>query len=179
MRVCVIGTGYVGLVTGPCLSDLGHHVVCVDKDVQKIENLNKNIVPIYEPSLEELITQCVKADRLSFTTSLKTGMAGSDVIIIAVGTPPCEETGQADLKYIEQAAAEIAENIDGYCVVTTKSTVPVGTSDKVASIIERVRPDLKRGVDFDVASNPEFLREGSAISDFMKPDRISPTRHKP
>jgi UDPglucose 6-dehydrogenase len=168
MRVAMIGTGYVGLVTGACFSEFGVDVICVDKDESKIERLNRGEMPIYEPGLEALVAANVKAERLSFTTDLTEAVKGSDAVFIAVGTPSRRGDGHADLSYVYSAAAEIARNLNGYTVVVTKSTVPVGTGNEVEKIIRNARPDAK----FDVASNPEFLREGSAIEDFMRPDRV-------
>lgn len=168
MKLCVIGTGYVGLVTGTCLADLGHEVVCVDKDENKIEKLKKGISPIYEPGLEELITRNTKAKKLSFVTDIKEGMEGAKVIFIAVSTPP-KIDGSADLSAVANVARIIAENMEDYKVIVDKSTVPVKTGVKVKETIERYR---KQDVPFDVVSNPEFLREGTAIHDTMKPDRI-------
>lgn len=168
MRVAMIGTGYVGLVSGACLSEFGHEVVCVDKDAGKIDALNAGRIPIFEPGLDEVVAANVKAGRLSFTTDLTSVAKHSDAIFIAVGTPSRRGDGHADLSYVFAAAEEIARELDGYTVVVTKSTVPVGTGRKVEEIIRRLRPDA----DFDVASNPEFLREGSAIEDFRRPDRI-------
>lgn len=168
MRVTMIGTGYVGLVSGACFSEFGVQVVCVDKDASKIERLKQGVMPIYEPGLDDLVARNVAAGRLSFTTDLKEGMRGANAIFIAVGTPTRKEDGHADLSYVYGAAQEIAENLEGYAVIVDKSTVPVGTGREVAAIIRKARPDA----DFDVVSNPEFLREGSAIGDFMRPDRV-------
>ncbi|CAO3431831.1 UDP-glucose dehydrogenase family protein [Azospirillum doebereinerae] len=168
MRIAMIGTGYVGLVSGACFSEFGVHVTCVDKDAGKIERLKRGEIPIYEPGLDDLVARNVAAGRLSFTLDLKEAMRGVDAVFIAVGTPSRRGDGHADLSYVYGAAEEIAANLDHYTVVVTKSTVPVGTGREVADIIRRVRPDA----DFDVASNPEFLREGSAIGDFMRPDRV-------
>lgn len=168
MRIAMIGTGYVGLVSGACFSEFGTEVVCVDKDVTKIENLHKNIMPIFEPGLDKLVENNVSGGRLSFTTNLKEAVASADAVFIGVGTPTRRGDGHADLSYVYGAAKEIAEAMDGYTVVVTKSTVPVGTGDEVEEIIRKTRPDA----DFDVVSNPEFLREGSAIEDFMRPDRV-------
>ena len=168
MRIAMIGTGYVGLVSGACFSEFGVDVVCVDKDQGKIERLRRNEMPIYEPGLDELVGSNVKAGRLSFTTDLKSAVAKADAVFIAVGTPSRRGDGHADLSYVYAAAREIAEALDGYTVVVTKSTVPVGTGREVERIIREARPDA----DFDVVSNPEFLREGSAINDFMRPDRV-------
>ncbi|MDQ0528148.1 UDPglucose 6-dehydrogenase [Azospirillum rugosum] len=164
----MIGTGYVGLVSGACFSEFGVHVCCVDKDAGKIERLKRGEIPIYEPGLDDLVARNVAAGRLSFTMDLKEAMQGVDAVFIAVGTPSRRGDGHADLSYVYGAAEEIAANLDHYTVVVTKSTVPVGTGREVEAIIRRVRPDA----DFDVASNPEFLREGSAIGDFMRPDRV-------
>jgi len=168
MKVAIIGTGYVGLVSGTCFSDFGVDVVCVDKIEEKITKLNSGIMPIYEIGLKELVSKNVDENRLSFTTDIKTALKGADAVFIGVGTPPHPEHGHADLKYVYAAAKEIAENMDGYTVVVTKSTVPVGTGDEVEKIIKETNPNA----DFDVVSNPEFLREGNAIGDFMNPDRI-------
>jgi len=168
MRIAMIGTGYVGLVSGACFSEFGVHVCCVDKDYGKIERLKKGEIPIYEPGLDDLVNRNVAAGRLSFTTDLAEAMKGVDAVFIAVGTPTRRGDGHADLSYVYAAAKEIAENLDHYTVVVTKSTVPVGTGREVARIIREIRPDAE----FDVASNPEFLREGSAIGDFMRPDRV-------
>lgn len=168
MRVAMIGTGYVGLVSGACFSEFGTEVVCVDKDAGKIERLLEGVMPIYEPGLDTLVAKNVAAGRLSFTTDLKTAVKGADAVFIAVGTPTTEGDGHADLSYVYAAAAEIAEAIDDYTVIVTKSTVPVGTGREVHRIVGDIIPADK----FDVASNPEFLREGSAIEDFMRPDRV-------
>ncbi|BCB05763.1 UDP-glucose dehydrogenase family protein [Bacillus sp. KH172YL63] len=166
MNVCVIGTGYVGLVSGVCFSDIGNRVTCVDLDESKINNLKKGIVPIYEPGLKELVIKNSSAERLFFTTDLKEGMDSADVIIIAVGTPE-KENGEADLRFVEAVAKSIGENISDYKVIVTKSTVPVGTNRRVKSIISEYCGHDQ----FDVASNPEFLREGSAIYDTMNMER--------
>jgi len=168
MRVTMIGTGYVGLVSGACLSEFGHDVVCVDKDEAKIAALKAGTIPIYEPGLEEVVAANVKAGRLSFTTDLPAAVRAADAVFIAVGTPSRRGDGHADLSFVFGAAEEIARALDGHTVVVTKSTVPVGTGQKVEEIIRKLRPDA----DFDVCSNPEFLREGSAIEDFRRPDRI-------
>ncbi len=168
MRIAVIGTGYVGLVSGVCFSDFGHDVVCVDKDPAKIEKLERGEVPIYEPGLDDLMARNVEAGRLTFTGDLKAAMAGAQAIFIAVGTPTRRGDGHADLTYVMAAAEEIARNLTDYAVIVTKSTVPVGTNRQVKQTIAKANPDA----DFDVASNPEFLREGAAIDDFMKPDRV-------
>src|SRR5882724_3949745 len=168
MRVAMIGTGYVGLVSGACFADFGHHVVCVDKDETKIAALNQGKMPIYEPGLDDLVAANVRAKRLSFTTDLKGPVAEADAVFIAVGTPSRRGDGHADLSYVYAAAREIAGALSGFTVVVTKSTVPVGTGDEV----ERIIRDTNPGADVAVASNPEFLREGSAIRDFKHPDRI-------
>jgi UDPglucose 6-dehydrogenase len=168
MRIAMIGTGYVGLVSGACFSEFGVDVVCVDKDAGKIAGLKKGEIPIYEPGLDTLVANNVKAGRLSFTTDLASAVPGADAVFIAVGTPSRRGDGHADLSYVFAAAEEIARAMNGYTVVVTKSTVPVGTGREVAKWIRKVRPDA----DFDVVSNPEFLREGSAINDFMRPDRV-------
>lgn len=168
MRVAMIGTGYVGLVSGACFADFGHVVTCVDKDASKIERLHQNIMPIYEPGLDTLVEKNVKDARLFFTTEAKDAIATADAVFIAVGTPSRRGDGHADLSYVYAAAEEIAELMDGFTVVVTKSTVPVGTGDEVEAIIRKKRPDA----DFAVVSNPEFLREGAAIKDFKIPDRV-------
>ncbi|MEM1035786.1 MAG: UDP-glucose/GDP-mannose dehydrogenase family protein [Pseudomonadota bacterium] len=168
MRVAMIGTGYVGLVSGACFADFGHVVTCVDKDATKIERLHQGIMPIYEPGLEKLVENNVKEERLFFTTEAKDAIASADAVFIAVGTPSRRGDGHADLSYVYAAAEEIADLINGFTVVVTKSTVPVGTGDDVESIIRKKRPDA----DFAVVSNPEFLREGAAIGDFKRPDRV-------
>ncbi|MGB3555754.1 MAG: UDP-glucose/GDP-mannose dehydrogenase family protein [Jannaschia sp.] len=168
MRISVIGTGYVGLVSGVCFSDFGHEVVCVDKDPRKIEMLNAGKVPIFEPGLDDLMARNVAAGRLSFTTDLKAAVDGSEAVFIAVGTPTRRGDGHADLTYVMAAAEDIARALTGYAVVVTKSTVPVGTNRKVAEVLRATSPEAA----FDVASNPEFLREGAAIDDFMRPDRV-------
>lgn len=168
MNITMIGSGYVGLVTGACFAEFGYNITCVDKDAPKIEALKKGIIPIYEPGLESLVQQSARLGRLSFTTDLKDAVAKADAVFIAVGTPSRRGDGHADLSYVYQAAEEIAQALEGYTVIVTKSTVPVGTCRKVAEIIRKVNPTA----DFDVASNPEFLREGSAINDFMRPDRV-------
>ncbi len=168
MNVAMIGAGYVGLVSGACFSEFGVNVTCVDTDAGKIERLKRGEMPIYEPGLDTLVLGNVQAKRLDFTTDLKAAVTGADAVFIAVGTPSRRGDGHADLSYVYAAAREIAEALDGYTVVVTKSTVPVGTGDEVERIIREARPDA----DFDVVSNPEFLREGSAINDFMRPDRV-------
>jgi UDPglucose 6-dehydrogenase len=168
MNIAMIGTGYVGLVSGACFSEFGVDVSCVDKDTAKIERLLAGEMPIYEPGLDRLVASSVAAGRLSFTTDLAAAVAGADAVFIAVGTPSRRGDGHADLSFVYAAAEEIAHALDGYAVIVTKSTVPVGTGREVARIIRETRPDA----DFSVASNPEFLREGSAIGDFMRPDRV-------
>ena len=168
MRIAMIGTGYVGLVSGACFSEFGTDVVCVDKDRGKIEALKEGQIPIYEPGLDRLVEANASAGRLTFTTDLAEAVRGADAVFIAVGTPSRRGDGHADLSYVYGAAREIAEAIEGYTVVVTKSTVPVGTGREVETIIREARPEA----DFDVVSNPEFLREGSAIEDFMRPDRV-------
>jgi UDPglucose 6-dehydrogenase len=171
MKIAVVGTGYVGLVTGTCLAEVGIDVTCIDIDTQKIDNLKKGILPIYEPGLEELVTRNVDAKRLKFSTSLAESVKGCDIAFIAVGTPPGED-GSADLKYVLGVAKEIGENIEDYIVVVTKSTVPVGTAVKVKAAVQQALDNRSSRVLFDVASNPEFLKEGAAVDDFLKPDRI-------
>ena len=168
MKIAMIGTGYVGLVSGACFAEFGPHVTCVDLDEAKIQRLLAGEIPIYEPGLDDLVAKGIKTGRLAFTTDLKTAVADADAVFIAVGTPSRRGDGHADLRYVEAAAAEIARAMTGYTVVVTKSTVPVGTGRRVAEIIRETNPTA----DFDVASNPEFLREGSAIGDFMRPDRV-------
>jgi len=168
MRIAVIGTGYVGLVSGACFSEFGVDVVCADKDAAKIDSLRAGRMPIFEPGLDKLVENNVKDGRLSFSTDVRQAVAGVDAVFIAVGTPSRRGDGHADLSYVYAAAKEIAEAVDRPTVVVTKSTVPVGTGREVARILRETRPSGE----FDVASNPEFLREGSAISDFMRPDRV-------
>jgi UDPglucose 6-dehydrogenase len=168
MRIAMIGTGYVGLVSGACFSDFGHDVVCVDLDACKIDRLKAGQVPIFEPGLEDLLAKNTSAGRLSFTTNLAEAVAGAEAVFIAVGTPTRRGDGHADLTYVMAAAEEIGRALTGYAVVVTKSTVPVGTNRKVEETIRKANPKAK----FDVASNPEFLREGAAIDDFRHPDRV-------
>lgn len=168
MRVAMIGTGYVGLVSGACFADFGHEVVCVDKDSSKIDRLHKNIMPIYEPGLDDLVAANVRDGRLSFAVDGAQAIGEADAIFIAVGTPSRRGDGHADLSYVYSAAEEIADLIQGFTVIVTKSTVPVGTGDEIERIIRARRPDA----DFAVVSNPEFLREGAAIGDFKRPDRV-------
>jgi len=168
MKLCIIGSGYVGLVSGACFAEVGHHVICVDNDARKVETLKAGKIPIYEPGLEELVTKNVAAKRLHFTTSTEEGVDGSEIVFIAVPTPP-QPDGSVDLSYIEKVAREIADVLKEYRVIVDKSTVPVKTGEKVADTIRRYN---KAGADFDVVSNPEFLREGCAVPDLMKPDRV-------
>jgi len=168
MRIAMIGTGYVGLVSGACLSEFGHSVVCVDKEAQKVVALRAGTIPIYEPRLDEVVATNSKAGRLTFETDIANAVRGADAVFIAVGTPSRRGDGHADLTYVYAATDEIARALTGYAVIVTKSTVPVGTSREVEKIIRKLRPDLE----FDMASNPEFLREGSAIDDFRRPDRV-------
>lgn len=168
MKIAMIGSGYVGLVSGACFADFGHDVVCVDKDATKIERLNDNVMPIYEPGLDSLVKTNVDAGRLSFSTDLAASVRGCDAVFIAVGTPSRRGDGHADLSYVYAAAEELATAIDPRTVIVTKSTVPVGTGDEVERIISEANP----GLEFAVVSNPEFLREGAAIGDFKRPDRI-------
>ena len=168
MHIAMIGSGYVGLVSGACLADFGHSVVCVDTDAQKIDQLNAGKMPIYEPGLQELVGNNVRQHRLSFSTDLASAVGGAEAVFIAVGTPSRRGDGHADLSFVYQAARAIAVGLKGFTVVVTKSTVPVGTGDEVERIIHETRPDA----DFTVVSNPEFLREGAAIDDFKRPDRI-------
>ncbi len=171
MKILVVGTGYVGLVTGACFAEMGHHVVCLDIDKEKIDRLNENKIPIYEPGLEEFVVRNRKAGRLEFTTDYAYGVQKSLVCFIAVSTPAGED-GSADLSYVQKAAQQIAEQMDGYKIIVNKSTVPVGSCHLVAEIVQNTL--TKRGAthEFDTVSNPEFLKEGDAVSDFMKPDRI-------
>jgi UDPglucose 6-dehydrogenase len=168
MQIAVIGTGYVGLVSGACFADLGHTVVCVDINPEKIRKLEAGIIPIYEPGLDAMVARTVAAGNLSFTTEISEAVPGADAAFIAVGTPPRPEDGHADMRYVHAAAEAIAAAMTGYTVIVDKSTVPVGTSREVTKIVSRMRD----ATEFDVASNPEFLREGAAIGDFMNPDRI-------
>ena len=171
MKIAVVGTGYVGLVTGTCFAEVGLNVVCIDIDQKKIDNLKQGILPIYEPGLDEMVKRNFDKGRLSFSTSLKDSIEGCEAAFIAVGTPP-DEDGSADLKYVVGVATEIGTYMQDYMVVVTKSTVPVGTANKVRTALKNALNERKSNVDFDVASNPEFLKEGAAIDDFMKPDRI-------
>jgi UDPglucose 6-dehydrogenase len=171
MKIAVVGTGYVGLVTGSCLADVGMTVTCVDVNAQKIANLQKGVLPIYEPGLEDIVERNTKSGRLEFTTQLQEAIAGAEAAFIAVGTPPGED-GSADLRYVLAVAREIGETMTDYLVVITKSTVPVGTAEKVRKALAEALKKRGANIAFDVASNPEFLKEGAAIEDFMKPDRI-------
>jgi len=168
MKICIIGSGYVGLVSGACFSELGNNVICVDINKQKIENLKKGIIPIYEPGLEELIKRNVKQNRLQFTTNLSISVQKSDIIFICVGTPTNKKTYNADLNYVFQVVNDIKKNLNKYKIIITKSTVPVTTGDKIENLLNTKNNKNK----FDVVSNPEFLREGEAIRDFMYPDRV-------
>ena len=168
MKIVVVGSGYVGLVSGACFASLGNQVICVDIDTKKIAQLKKGILPIYEPGLDELMKQCVKEKNISFSTDLHSAVRHSEVIFIAVGTPP-KPDGEADLTYVENVAQTIAKEINSYKLIVEKSTVPVQTGERVVQTLSRY---AKKGAKFDVASNPEFLREGTAIQDFMNPDRI-------
>ena len=171
MKISIVGTGYVGLVTGTCFAEVGIEVTCIDIDEKKIKGLNKGIIPIYEPGLKEMVDRNVKKKRLFFTTNLAETLEDCEVIFIAVGTPP-DEDGSADLKYVLDVAREVGRNMDEYILVVTKSTVPVGTAEKVRNAVQSELDMRKKNIKFDVASNPEFLKEGSAIEDFLKPDRI-------
>jgi len=168
MNITIIGTGYVGLVSGTCFAEFGVNVTCVDKDEEKIKNLRKGIIPIYEPGLDELVKKNINQGRLKFEIDLSKSVNLSDAIFIAVGTPSRKKDGHADLSYVYAVAEEIGKNLKNFSVIVNKSTVPVGTGENVSKIIKKINPSLK----FDVASNPEFLREGSAINDFMRPDRV-------
>ena len=171
MRIAVVGTGYVGLVTGTCFSEMGVHVTCIDVDQHKIDALNKGVIPIYEPGLETLVLKNMKSGRLHFSTSLEDVINNVDIVFSAVGTPP-DEDGSADLKYVLEVAHTIGKHLNHYIVVVTKSTVPVGTAQKVKAVIEEELKQRGADVQFDVASNPEFLKEGNAVKDFMSPDRV-------
>lgn len=171
MKISIVGTGYVGLVSGTCFAETGITVTCVDVNSEKIEKLKKGIIPIYEPGLEQLVLRNAEKGRLQFTTSLKESLVDADAVFIAVGTPPGED-GSADLKYVLGVAREIGQNIDHYMVVINKSTVPIGTASVVKKTIQEELAKRKADIPFDVASNPEFLKEGNAIEDFLKPDRI-------
>ncbi len=172
MKIAMVGSGYVGLVSGACFADFGHDVVCIDKDQAKIDRLHAGVMPIYEPGLDALVESNVKAGRLSFTTDLGEGIAGAEAIFIAVGTPSRRGDGHADLTFVYEVAREVGEKLSGDAVVVTKSTVPVGTGDEVERIIAETGASGERGHKVSVVSNPEFLREGAAIGDFKRPDRI-------
>ena len=171
MNIAIVGTGYVGLVTGTCFAELGVNVVCVDIDKEKVERLKQSILPIYEPELDAMVSRNLRANRLSFTTDLAAVLDDVEIVFSAVGTPP-DEDGSADLRYILDVAKTIGQNLNRYILVVTKSTVPVGTAQKVKNVIQEELNKRQVHVDFDVASNPEFLKEGSAVDDFMKPDRV-------
>ncbi|PLX13273.1 MAG: UDP-glucose 6-dehydrogenase [Marinilabiliales bacterium] len=171
MKITIVGTGYVGLVTGTCFAEVGIDVTCVDIDEKKITNLNKGIIPIYEPGLEEMVERNVRSGRLHFSTKIGESLDGVSVVFGAVGTPP-DEDGSADLKYVLQVAKEVAENMNDYVLMVTKSTVPVGTAEKVRKVMTDTLKERGSNIGFDVASNPEFLKEGAAVDDFLKPDRI-------
>lgn len=171
MRIAVVGTGYVGLVTGTCFSEMGVHVTCVDVDENKINGLKQGVIPIYEPGLETLVHKNVRSGRLNFTTRLEDVLNDVDIVFSAVGTPP-DEDGSADLKYVLEVARTIGKHLNHYIVVVTKSTVPVGTAKKVKAVIEEELKKRGEQIEFDVASNPEFLKEGNAVKDFMSPDRV-------
>ena len=171
MNITVVGTGYVGLVTGTCLAEMGNSVICVDNDQAKVDKLKQGILPIYEPGLEKLVLENSQSNRLRFTTDVSAGVDHGEVIFIAVGTPP-DEDGSADLQYVLAVAEDIGQHITDFRVVVTKSTVPVGTANKVKSAIERTLRQRKEEIPFSIVSNPEFLKEGAAVKDFMKPDRI-------
>lgn len=171
MKIAIVGTGYVGLVTGTCFAEMGTEVYCVDVDEKKIENLKKGIIPIYEPGLEEMVHRNYQAERLRFTTDLKECLGDVEVLFSAVGTPP-DEDGSADLRYVLDVAREIGQNMNKYLLIVTKSTVPVGTAKKIKNTIQEELDKRGVSIDFDIASNPEFLKEGAAIKDFMSPDRV-------
>ena len=171
MKIAVVGTGYVGLVSGTCLAESGITVTCVDIDKNKISDLKGGVIPIYEPGLSDLVLDNIEKDRLRFTTSLEESLKNSDALFIAVGTPP-DEDGSADLTYVLNVAREVGEYMQDYLVILTKSTVPIGTSHKVKAAVQEALDKRGVAIPFDVASNPEFLKEGSAVKDFMEPDRI-------
>lgn len=172
MKITIVGTGYVGLVSGTCFAEVGIDVTCVDIDKEKVDNLNKGIIPIFEPGLEEMVLRNTKKGRLHFTTDLASTLEGCEVVFSAVGTPP-DEDGSADLKYVLDVARELGRNMNDYVLMVTKSTVPVGTAEKVRNAIQEELDKRNSNIKFDVASNPEFLKEGAAIDDFMRPDRIA------
>lgn len=171
MKIVIVGTGYVGLVSGTCFSEMGVDVTCVDIDRKKIDKLRQGIIPIYEPGLEELVSKNVNAGRLHFTTDLREILDEVEVVFSAVGTPP-DEDGSADLKYVLEVARSVGQNMKKYLVIVTKSTVPVGTALKVKNAIQEELDRRGVNIEFDVASNPEFLKEGAAVNDFMSPDRV-------
>ena len=171
MKIAIVGTGYVGLVTGTCFAEIGVNVICVDTNSEKIEALNQGVIPIYENGLEDMVHRNTKAGRLQFTTSLESCLDEADVIFSAVGTPP-DEDGSADLSYVLEVARTIGRNMKKYVLVVTKSTVPVGTAKKVRTAIQEELDKRGIQIEFDVASNPEFLKEGNAVADFMSPDRV-------
>jgi len=171
MRITIVGTGYVGLVTGACFSEVGIDVTCVDIDKKKIENLKNGIIPIYEPGLEKMVQRNVEKNRLHFSTNLADSLIDVDVVFSAVGTPPGED-GSADLQYVLSVAREVGEHMNNYTLIITKSTVPVGTAEKVRKVMNEALAKRNSNIEFDVASNPEFLKEGDAVNDFLKPDRI-------
>ena len=170
-KVLVVGTGYVGLVTGACFSEMGIPMVCIDIDKEKIENLKKGIIPIYEPGLEFIVEKNMKAGRLQFSTSLQDNLDGAKIIFSAVGTPP-DEDGSADLQYVLEVARTVGQHMKSYKLIVTKSTVPVGTAVLVRQTVQKELDKRGLKIEFDVASNPEFLKEGDAVSDFMRPDRV-------
>ena len=167
MKISIIGAGYVGLVQSVCLADFGHEITCIEKDSRKLKQLSFSTVPFYEPKLDEILKKNIKSGRLKFTNQYKDNISSADIIFICVGTPP-KKNGESDLSYLKQASKEIAENLNGYTVIASKSTVPVGTSKIIENTIKKIKPKIS----FDVVSNPEFLREGSAVDDFMRPDKI-------
>jgi UDPglucose 6-dehydrogenase len=171
MKLSIFGTGYVGLVTGACLAEVGHNVVCIDIDQTKIDNLNKGILPIWEPGLDAIVARNIGEGRLQFTTNIDTGVEHAEIQFIAVGTPP-DENGSADLQYVLAVAESIARNMQNYKVIINKSTVPVGTANKVQARVTQILTERGEKIPFDVVSNPEFLKEGAAVGDFLKPDRI-------
>ena len=171
MKIAIVGTGYVGLVTGTCFADMGIDVTCVDVNTQKIEKLRNGIIPIYEPGLEDIVQKNIKAGRLHFETDLTNVLDEVEIIFSAVGTPP-DEDGSADLKYVIEVARTIGRNLNHYALIVTKSTVPVGTAEKVRATIAEELKLRNVDIEFDIASNPEFLKEGAAIKDFMSPDRV-------
>ena len=169
--IAVVGTGYVGLVSGACLADFGNKVICVDNNASKIESLNKGLIPIFEPGLDDVVSRNTKAGRLSFVTELASAVQACDVVFVAVGTPPADD-GSADLQYVEAVARDIGKAMNGYKVIVDKSTVPIGTARRVHGWISEELKKRNTNFDFDVVSNPEFLREGSAVQDFTHPDRV-------